>query len=557
MKIKGVLLVAWLGFCATVSAQLSENQRFEIMKNMDIFNTLFKNLNLYYVDTLDVNKTIKGDIDYMLGQLDPYTEYVPEEGMADFKYQLTGEYGGIGSIITMHNNKIWIREPYENMPAARAGLIPGDEILFIDTISMVGKTSADASALLKGQPNTPLKITYQRRGENAPREVALERKRIQIAPVTYYGVLGKDVGYIYLSGFSAGSAAESFKTALTDLQKKNKIRSLIIDVRDNGGGSVEECLEILNNFFPKGELLLSLKGKNRLLDRDYKALNQPIAPDLPLVVLTNGNSASASEILAGTIQDLDRGVIIGSRTYGKGLVQSTHELPYGGRLKVTTAKYYIPSGRSIQAINYTQRDTDGRVMAIPDSLTTLYYTRNNRPVRDGGGILPDSVLEDEKLPTMLYYLQAQDLYFDFVANWRIKHPTVASPDKFVVTDATYNEFTAYVKSKNFTYDRQSEKTLVNLKKIMEFEGYYEGASAEFQTLENKLKPDLDRDLKLYKPQISDNLAQEILEQYYYQKGPIIYELRTDPAVKTAQALLQNTDEYNKILEASAPRSNSK
>ncbi|GHT24186.1 peptidase S41 [Bacteroidia bacterium] len=549
MKIKFVVLAAGVGLCANVSAQLSENQRFEIVKNMDVFNTVFRDLNLYYVDSLDAQKLVRDAIDYTLGHLDPYTEYVPEEGMPDFKYLITGEYGGIGAIITMRADKIYINQPYENMPAARAGLIPGYEIVAIDTVSMRGKTTVEASALLKGQPNTPLKLTYRRRGDNTPREVTINRSLVHIDPVTYYGTVGKDIGYIYLSGFSAGSAAESFKKALLDLQKKNKIHSLIIDVRDNGGGSVEECLEILNLFLPKGETLLSMRGKNPQSDRVYKAPNQPLAPDMPLVVLVNGNSASASEILAGTIQDLDRGVVIGSRTFGKGLVQSIHELPYGGQLKVTTSKYYIPSGRSIQAINYAQRDNEGRVSAIPDTLTRVYYTRNHRPVRDGGGILPDSVLADENLPTMLYYLQAHDLYFDFVATaWREKHPTIAAPDKFVLTDATYAEFADFVKSKNFTYDRQSEKTMENLKRIMEFEGYYDGAATEFQNLENKLKPDLDRDLQLYKKQVSEALAQEIMQQYYYERGTVIYELRTDPAVKVAQALLQNAKAYEKILK---------
>ncbi|GHT51837.1 peptidase S41 [Bacteroidia bacterium] len=515
---------------------------------MDVFNNIFKHLSLYYVDSIDVKKTIEGDIGYMLGNLDPYTEYVPEEKMSDFKFMLTGEYGGIGSIISMREGKIIINQPYEDMPAARAGLIPGDEILTIDSISMAGKTTAEASALLKGIPNTPLNITYRRRGENTPREATLQRSLIHIDPVTYYGTVDKDIGYIYLSAFSSGSAAQSFKKALTDLQKKHKINSLIIDVRDNGGGSVEECLEILNNFLPKGETLLSMRGKNPQMDQVYRATAQPVAPDMPVVVLVNGNSASASEIVAGAIQDLDRGVVIGSRTYGKGLVQGTYPMPFEGQLKVTIAKYYIPSGRSIQAINYAQRDENGHVSAIPDSLTTVYYTRNKRPVRDGGGILPDIVLNDnEKQPTMLFYLQAGDLFFDFVANWRAKHPNIAKPDKFVVSDATYAEFADYVKSKNFTYDRQSEKTLANLKKIMEFEGYYEGASAEFQNLENKLKPDLERDLQLHKKQISEVLAQEIMLQYYYQKGALSHELRTDPTVKRAVEVLKN-GEYRKLLQ---------
>jgi carboxyl-terminal processing protease len=544
-----VLVVLSQGYSSKLLAQLSEKQRFEVTKNLDVFNSLFKELNLYYVDTLDVEKIIQSDISYMLQQLDPYTQYISEEEMSDFQFQTTGEYGGIGSIISMRNGKIIIAEPYEDMPAALAGLIPGDEILSIDGESMEGQTSAYASEHLKGQPNTSLKLKIQRVGEKKPREITLERKRIHINPVTYYGVLEGGIGYLYLSGFTTQSA-QAVKEALLDLTAGQQVKSLIFDVRDNGGGVVEDCLDMLNFFLPKGELLLSMKGKVKQMDRTYRATQSPIEPNLPLMILVNGNSASASEILSGTIQDLDRGIIVGSRTYGKGLVQATRQLPYDGRLKLTTSKYYIPSGRSIQAIDYSNRDEDGRGSSIPDSLTTVYYTSHNRPVRDGGGVLPDFVIEDEKVPTIIYYMEAGSIFFDFVVQWRMTHPKIASPSEFVLTDDIYKEFKEFVKSKDFTYDRQSEKALGALKRIMEFEGYYDGASTEFQALENKLKPDLDKDLELHKTQIAKYLAIQLMKQYYYAKGQLIYELRDDTVLNKAIEILQNKELYNNTLTVS-------
>jgi carboxyl-terminal processing protease len=529
-----------------VYAQLSENQRFEISKQLDIFNALFNELNLYYVDSLDVKKTIQEDIAFMLQQLDPYTEYIPAEDIPDFQFQTTGEYGGIGSMISMRSNKIIVAEPYEGMPAALAGLIPGDEILAIDGESLEGKTTAYASERLKGQPDTSVKIKYQRLGEKKTREITIRRKRIYINPVTYYGALDGGVGYIGLSGFTAGSAL-AMKEALMDLTKNQAIQSLIIDVRDNGGGVVDDCLAMLNFFLSKGELLLSMKGKVKQLDRTYRATQAPIEPDLPLAILVNQNSASASEILSGAIQDLDRGIIVGARTYGKGLVQSPREMPYGGQLKLTTSKYYIPSGRSIQAIDYAHRDEDGRAVSIPDSLTRIFYTAHRRPVRDGGGITPDITVEDDKLPTLLYYMEGNGLFFDFVTQWRTKHSAIAPPNQFEVTEETYNEFKQFILAKDFTYDRQSEKAVNSLKKIMEFEGYYEAASTEFQALADKLKPDLNRDLELHKQLITKYLAMQIMKQYYYEKGQRIYELRKDRALNKAREILQDKALYENML----------
>jgi carboxyl-terminal processing protease len=545
---KFIFLGLLLAFhCSITQAQLSEQDRFELSKGLDIYNALFKELNLFYVDSLDVKKTIENNINFMLRRLDPYTEYYPEEKMPDYVQLTTGEYAGIGAMIRSYNGAVFIYDPYVGMPAALAGLQAGDVLLEIDGVSVEGKDSGFASERLRGQPNTNLKIKFQRAGEKKPREISLSRKRVQTDPVTYYGVLPGNIGYIHLSDFTTFSA-ESVKSAFDDLKTNKEITSLIIDVRDNPGGTVESCLEILNYFLPKGELLLSMKGKVRQMDRTYRATQQAIDSGIPIAVLVNQNSASASEILAGAFQDLDRAVIIGNRTYGKGLVQSPRPLPYEGRLKLTTAKYYIPSGRNIQEIDYSRRNEDGVIAYIPDSLKTVFYTSKGRPVRDGGGIVPDFTIEEKKMPTITLYMEAENIFFDFVVQWRTEHLHIAAPEDFILSDADYDEFKNFVKSKDFNYDRQSAKVMETLKEYMEFEGYSESASEEFKALENKLKPDLDRDLDLYKNQLSDLLVKEIMRHYYYTKGEVKYSLRDD-YVKKAIEILSDKTLYSNTLSA--------
>jgi len=546
LKIAGLIVVgAFISFNA--QAQLSEQTHFDIAKYLDIYNAVFKELNLFYVDSIDVKKTVQDDIAFMLRRLDPYTVYSSEEESSTFEIQTTGEYGGIGAGLNFVDGKTIIGEPYEGMPAALAGLQAGDILLTIDDVSLDGKDADYAGSHLKGPANTKVKITFLRSGESKPKEIVVERKQLQINPVTYYGVLSGNIGYIYLSGFTTHSA-ESVKAALDDLKTNKGIESLIIDVRDNGGGVVENCLQILNYFLPKGELLLTMKGKFHQLDRTYSATQQPVALDLPLTVLVNYSSASASEILAGTLQDLDRAVIIGTRTYGKGLVQSLRPLPYNGELKVTTAKYYIPSGRNIQAIDYSHRNEDGNASYIPDSLTSVFHTSKGRPVRDGGGITPDFVVEEKKASTIAYYLDRDNLFFDFATEWRTKHPQIASPEQFVLSDDIYGAFKTFVQSKNFTYDRQSEDAMKNLKEIMDFEGYLPAASAEFTALENKLKPDLNRDLEYHKSELSDILAKQIMQHYYYAKGEVIYSLRDDNVLNKAVEVLSDKNLYANTLK---------
>jgi len=552
-KVAGLIIIGTL-VSISVQAQLSEKTNFDIAKYLDIYNALFKELNLFYVDSIDVKKTIEENIAFMLHRLDPYTEYFSEEEIPDFKEQTTGEYtGGIGALIGAENGNILIREPFEGMPAALAGLQAGDILLEIDGLSLNGKDQTYASENLRGQPNTNVKIKFQRTGESKPREIVIERKRIQINPVTYYGVLPGNVGYIYISDFTTHSAS-SVKEALDDLKTNKGIESLIIDVRDNPGGVVGDCLEILNYFLPKGEQLLTMKGKFRQLDRTFRTTQQPIAPDIPLAVLVNQSSASASEILAGTLQDLDRAVIIGTRTYGKGLVQSPRQLPYNGSLKVTTAKYYIPSGRNIQAIDYSHGNDDDSISYIPDSLTSVFYTSKGRPVRNSGGITPDFVTpEGKKLPTITYYMYKENLFFDFVTSWRTQHPQITSPEQFVLSDKDYESFKTFIQSKNFNYDRQSEKALERLKQIMDFEGYLSSASEEITALENKLKPDLSRDLEIHKSVLSDELAKEIMRQYYYAKGEKIYSLRNDDDLKKAMEVLSDKNLYENTLTTIQPQ----
>lgn len=537
-------------FLPKTFSQLSEQQNFEISKYLDIFNSLFSELNLHYIDTLNIEKIIQSNITYMLQQLDPYTEYIPAENLSDFQFQTTGQYGGIGATISMKNDKIIILETYEGMPAALAGLLPGDQILSIDEKSMIGKTISFASEQLKGRSNTNIKIKYQRLGWKKPKKITIKRKLININPVTYYNLVRDKIGYIYLSSFTVQSAL-AVKEALIDLKKNHQIKALILDIRDNGGGVVDDCLDILNFFLPKGELLLSIKGKNKQMGKNYYAIQSPIEPNLPLAILVNENSASASEILSGTIQDTDRGIIIGTRTYGKGLVQSIYQLPYNAQLKLTTAKYYIPSGRCIQAIDFFHKNENKETpFQIPDTLTNVYYTSHNRPVRDGKGILPDFVVEEEKIPAIIDYMETNFIFLDFAIQWKTKHPQINTPSEFILTDNIYNEFKEFIRKntqQNLDYNQKSKKIMESLKTLIKSEGDYDTIVTEFQALENKLKHNLTHDLDFYKSQITKYLAMYIVKQYYFAKGQLCYQLRNDPVLNKAIEVLQNKPLYNATL----------
>lgn len=534
-------------FGSIMPGQAQKDNRFEVSKNLDIFNALIKEVEMFYVDSVDVEKTVRRGINSMLGSLDPYTEYYPEQEMDKLKIMTTGEYGGIGSYIRgRQEGGVYIIEPFEGMPAALAGLQAGDRILAIDTVDVTNKSSDEVSNLLKGVPNTKMLLKIQRPNEKKPREVELIRKQILVDQVTYYGVRGDSVGYIYLKGFTDKSAQE-VKNAFEDLKKNHHIKSLILDLRNNGGGLLESATQIVSMFVPKGKEVVSTKGKISQWDRTYRTANEPLDTVMPMAVLINGNSASAAEIVSGSLQDMDRAVLVGQRSFGKGLVQSTRELPYNGSVKITMSKYYIPSGRCIQQMDYSHRKADGSVDAIPDSLTSVFYTSKGRPVRDGGGVRPEFEIEEEEMPTMMYYLATDFVLVDFVTNWAQKHKTIPSVEEFTVSDEDFEAFKNYAKEKNFTYDRQSEKVLKNLKEIAKFEGYMNSDSTIFNDLEARLTPNLDRDFELYKEQIKKLMASEIVKRYYFQKGELLESLKDDEVLEKALEVLGDQELYNKTL----------
>lgn len=545
-KLYSVLICFLFSIILPVSVSAQKDNRFEVSKNLDIFNALVKEVEMFYVDSVEVEKMVRKGIDGMLSDLDPYTEYIPEQDMGDLKFMTTGEYGGIGAYIRQREDGVIVAEPFEGMPAELAGLKAGDRILAIDTTEVSSFTSDKVSALLKGVPNTKMQLTIQRPGEKKPRKVDLIRKQILVDQVTYYGVRGDGVGYIYLKGFTDKSAQE-VRNAFDDLRKKHDIKSLVLDLRNNGGGLLESAVQIVNMFVPKGKEVVSTRGKIKQWDRTYRTSLEPIDTVMPIAVLINGASASAAEIVSGALQDMDRAVLVGQRSFGKGLVQSPRELPYNGSLKVTMSKYYIPSGRCIQQIDYSHRKADGSVAAIPDSLTSVFYTSKGRPVRDGGGVRPEFEVEEAKVPTLMYYLITDYVLFDFVTDWTQKRPKIAPVDEFVVTDDDFNAFKAYAKEKNFTYDRQSEKALKTLKEIAEFEGYLDGDSSLIVALQKQITPDLERDFDRFKDQIKKVLSSEIIKRYYYQKGELIESLKGDKVLDKAIEVLSAPELYQETL----------
>ena len=551
LKIRKVFLVLAivLGTAAIWGFASGDSRSFQLAKNIDIFNSIVKELDLFYVDSIDPNKTIREGIDAMLYSLDPYTNYFPEEDQSELEQMLKNSYGGIGSVITWNAKlkRSMIAEPYEGMPAAEVGLKPGDILLEIDGEDLLGKNNQEVSEMLRGQVGTSFKLKVQRPGQKKPMEFDIVRRSIQLPIIPYYGMLDNNVGYISLSTFS-GNPSKEFKQAFLDL-KKQGITSLVIDLRNNTGGLLDEAVKIANYFLPRGETLVTTKGKLEQSSNMYKTLREPLDLDIPLAVLVNSVTASSSEILAGSLQDLDRAVIIGNRTFGKGLVQTTRPLPYGGTIKITTSKYYIPSGRCVQAIDYTHRNEDGSVGRIPDSLTTVFHTRAGRVVRDGGGVTPDIEVEAEKLPNILFYLVNDNLIFDYATDYCLKHPTVPQPEQFEVTDADYAEFKKKVKAADFKYDQQTEKILKSLKEMAEFEGYLDDASTEFDALEKKLQHNLERDLDHFSKEIKSMLAIEIIKRYYYQRGSIIQQLKDDPDLKEAIKILGDSLSYKKMLSA--------
>lgn len=546
---KYILFILLVITTIKVSAQVpssEQNQRyFDINKNIDIFNSVLRELDMFYVDSVEVNNLVQGTIENMLSRLDPYTEYYSEENIGELQFMTTGEYAGIGSIISSKDGYVIINEPYEGLPAAKAGLKAGDAILEIDDVDTRKATVKEVSNKLKGTPGTTIKLLIKRPGEKENITINIIREKIEIDPVTYSNIFNSNIGYFHFGSFTSGSAVR-VKETVQEL-KKQGATSLIMDLRGNGGGILDEAVNVVNIFVPKGEEIVSTKGKVTQWDRSYFTQEQPLDELIPIIVLIDTGSASASEIVAGGLQDLDRAVIIGNRSFGKGLVQTPRDLPYGGNMKITTSKYYIPSGRCIQSLDYSHRNLDGSVARVPDSLTNVYHTKNMREVRDGGGITPDITIPQETGGTIAFYLMADNLIFDFVTEWVQEHENISPPDQFVLSDTDYESFKSFVKTKNFEYDKMSERSLNQLKNIMEFEGYMNVAADEFKALEAKLHPNLDRDLELFKSLIKKMIESEIVQRYYYKKGVLLHQLSGDKVFEKAVEVLKNPEVYNYIL----------
>ncbi len=524
----------------------SDQKNFEISKNMDIFYTLVRELNLFYVDEVKPDKLIKKGIDDMLETLDPYTVYIPESEMDDFKFMTTGEYAGIGAMISKRGNQIIVAEPYEGFPAQVNGLRAGDIFIEVDGKSVDKMAVSDVSEILKGPAKKVIKVKMQRPGEKKPFTLDIIREEIQIDPVTYYGMIDAKTGYVRLSSFTDG-CAESVREAVVNLRDKKGATSLVLDLRSNPGGLLGEAVKVTNLFVNHGQEIVSTRGKVSQWDKTYRATEQPVDSVMPLIVLVNSGSASASEIVAGALQDLDRAVIMGNRTFGKGLVQTTRDLSYNTKLKVTTAKYYIPSGRCIQALDYSHRNSDGSVGTIPDSLITEFKTKNGRLVKDGGGVTPDIRNVQDTLSALSFKLVQDYMIFDFATEYAAKHKTIAPADKFAIDDDIYKEFHQYLAEKKFSYESKSEQTLKVLIEATKKEKYFDGVKNEVAALEKGLALDLNQDLDKNSEEIRDLLKDEIVSRYYYQKGAIIAALGTDKEIKSVLSLFHNPAEYSRLL----------
>ena len=533
-----------------VAAQSDKDHNFTVAKNLEVFNAIYKNLDLLYVDKLPADTVIGNAVDAMLESLDPYTEYYPQAKGKDLKMLMTGKYAGVGALIrySPKYKNVFIDEPYENMPAANAGLRKGDLILSIDDLSMEGKTTQFVSDHLRGDAGTTFMIKIRRPSTGKIMKLKITRGAIKMPAVPYYGLLDNGIGYINLNQFTE-DCSKDFRRAFVEM-KKNGMHKLIVDLRNNGGGLESEAVNIVNLFVPKDVTIVSNHGKVKRLDRDYKTTAEPIDTVIPIVVLVNNNTASSSEITAGALQDLDRAVIMGTRTYGKGLVQTTVDLPYNGKMKLTTHKYYIPSGRCIQAINY-RHDRGGSTEHVPDSLSKVFHTLHGREVRDGGGIKPDLEIAPDTASNIQTYLMSvidsTETVLDYIVSYVAKHPTIANPSAFELTDEDYEAFKQHVLKSGFKYDGVSEKILKELVKTAKFEGYYNDAKPEFDAIENKLKHNVAKDLDYNRDRIMQALASTIVSIYYYQRGTIEYTLKHDKQIKAAQKLLDNPAKYKEIL----------
>ncbi|HKC66606.1 MAG TPA: S41 family peptidase [Bacteroidia bacterium] len=522
---------------------------FEVAKNLDIFTSLFKEVNLYYVDDTKPGELIKTASDAMLQSLDPYTEYYTENDIEDYKIVTTGQYGGIGAAVREIKDKVLITEPYENSPALKAGIKAGDVIIQINDIAVKGKTSDEISKLMKGQSGTTVKLLVERPGVTKPIEFNIIREDIKVKDVPYFGMIDKETGYIKLTGFTPTAAAE-VKAALLKLKSENSCKALVLDLRDNPGGLLTQAVDIVNLFVEKGTDVAVTKGRAKEWMQTFKTVNNPVDVTMPLAVVVDRNSASASEIVSGSLQDLDRAVIIGQRTYGKGLVQQTKPLIYNAQLKVTVAKYYIPSGRCIQALDYSHRNKDGSVDHVPDSLITAFKTRNGRIVYDGAGVLPDVQTEPQTMSEITYELVAKNLIFDFVTQYVIKNPKLnGDAQTFTISDNDYSDFITFLKDKDYSYKTNSEEDLEVLKKSAENDKYFADIENEFNQLQKKLMDRKKDDLQKFKPEIKRMIDDEIVSRFYYLSGRVAASLKWDTDIQTAINTLNDADKTKSILTA--------
>ncbi len=543
MKKHIVIITLTLLLGTSLSAQ-NQQKYFAINKNLSILNSILKELNNSYVDTINYDKLMKSGIDNMLATLDPYTVYIPEKENDRLKIMTSGEYGGIGSLIMKRKNQVIISELYQGMPAQKSGLKVGDIIKEVDGVSTKGKTTSQVSNMLRGKNGTEIKIKIKRPYEKKMKTFVFLRQNIQFNPISYTTVLEDNIGYIILKDFTDKAASE-FKMEVENMIEKDSIKSLIIDLRNNGGGLINEAVKILGYFLPKGTTVVTTKGRNNKIDNVYKTPTDPIFGKIKLAILVNSSSASASEILAGAIQDLDRGIIIGERTFGKGLVQNIRPVGYGGYLKTTTAKYYIPSGRCVQALDYTHRNKDGSVGTIPDSLIHNFKTKNGRIVKDGGGILPDTVTIEKKNFNISFYFYLQNIYFDYATRYAHNHKNIAKPCKFKLSKEEFQKFIDYViKEKKFTYTTQTEKYFKQLEEVAKLDGYNKELQQELQQLKEKLKPNILQEIEKSKKEIIKILSMEIIKRYYYERGQIKYMLKDDKEVEVAIKELQLQQDIN-------------
>lgn len=523
---------------------------FEISKNLEIFTELYKELNIYYVDDTQPGKLMKTGIDAMLNSLDPYTQYIPESDMEDYRFMTTGQYGGIGALIKRQNDKVYVSDPYEGYPAMKAGIWAGDEIMEVDGRKIAGMETDEVSKLLKGQAGSTVNVITKRNGME-PVTHSLTREEIKIPDVPYKGMIDPVgmVGYIKLNSFTQ-TAGQEVRNAMKEL-KDQGAKKLVLDLRGNGGGLLREAVNIVNLFVPKNELVVETKGKIPEWDKTYKTLSEPLDASMPLVVLVDGQSASASEIVCGALQDLDRGVVVGERTYGKGLVQQTRDLYYNSKLKVTVAKYYIPSGRCIQKLDYAQRDSSGKVQEVKEEAIAEFKTRNGRPVFDGRGVLPDVEVVDPELAKVVGGLYSKDLFFDFATRYRLTHADIGPAEDFKISDALYQEFVDFVKDKQFDYDTETMEAFKALEEKAKKERYYDHAKAQLEALHAELAPDRSEELVRFRSDIEEVLKSELVGRYHYQTGRAKASLATDPYVKSSIELL-NSERYNEVLTVVKP-----